>query len=215
MADSHKLAVFGNMYGMTNMILFLLLVNFIASLMAVQLLRGYMHSDEMINFGHIYNAFLGMWQIFTSENWTTLLYTAAVASQPVRQSIVVILFLTGWMLFANCTSQSPILRAPSPHFPTLSVIMMQMFIAVINENFDVAEEAKKGRQASHYWASQRQEKAQVPWVKKLNPYRWFAPAPKAIAVDNLPSSLVLPMQKALVQDYNVPKREPSIKVHPM
>ena len=90
--------------------------------------------------------------------------------------------------------------------------MMQMFIAVINENFDVAEEAKKGRQASHYWASQRQEKTQVSWTKKLNPYRWFTPAPKAIAVDNLPSSLVLPMQKALVQDYSVPKREPSTKV---
>lgn len=96
---------------------------------------------------------------------------------------------------------------------TFAVIMLQMFIAVINENFDVAEEAKKGRQASHYWASQRQEKTQVSWMKKLNPYRWFSPAPKAIAVDNLPSGLVLPMQKALVQDYNVPKREPSTKVH--
>lgn len=98
---------------------------------------------------------------------------------------------------------------------TLAVIMMQMFIAVINENFDIAEEAKKGRQASHYWASQRQERTQVSWMKKLNPYRWFAPAPKAIAVDNLPSGLVLPMQKALVQDYSVPKRELSAKVHSM
>ena len=106
-ANSHKLAVFGNMYGMTNMILFLLLVNFIASLMAVQLLRGDMDSDQMINFGHLYNAFLGMWQIFTSENWTTLLYAAAIASQPVRQSIVVILFITGWMLFANCKCSNP------------------------------------------------------------------------------------------------------------
>ena len=198
------------------MILFLLLVNFIASLMAVQLLRGYMPPDQMINFGHIYNAFLGMYQIFTSENWTTLLYAAAIASQPIQQSIVVILFLTGWMLFANCTSSGPIVWVSSPDFPrTLAVIMLQMFIAVINENFDVAEEAKKGRQASHYWASQRQEKTQVSWMKKLNPYRWFAPAPKAIAVDNLPSSLILPMQKALVQDYNVPKRGPSTKVYPM
>lgn len=105
------------MYGMTNMILFLVLVNFIASLMAVQLLRGDMSSDEVINFGHIYNAFLGMWQIFTSENWTSLLYASAIASQPVQQSIVVILFLTGWMLFANCTSPNPIVWAPSPHFP--------------------------------------------------------------------------------------------------
>ena len=93
------------------MILFLLLVNFIASLMAVQLLRGYMSSDQMINFGHIYNAFLGMWQIFTSENWTTLLYAAAIASQPVRQSIVVILFITGWMLFANCKCSNPVVQA--------------------------------------------------------------------------------------------------------
>lgn len=106
-ADSHKLAVFGNMYGMTNMILFLLLVNFIAALMAVQLLRGDMDSSQMINFGHVYNAFLGVYQVFTSENWTTLLYDAAIASQPVQQSIVVILFITGWMLFANCTCSNP------------------------------------------------------------------------------------------------------------
>ena len=118
--DSRKLAVFGNMYGMTNMILFLVLVNFIASLMAVQLLRGYMLSDEMINFGHIFNAFLGMWQIMTSENWSNLLYAAAIASQPVRQSVVVILFLTGWMLFANCTSPNHIAPTPSPHFPARS-----------------------------------------------------------------------------------------------
>ena len=109
-----------------------------------------------------------------------------------------------------------LLRASSTLFlGTLAVIVMQMFIAVINENFDVAEEAKKGRQASNYWASQRQEKTHTSWTKKLNPYRWFAPAPKAIAVDNLPSSLVLPMQKALVQDYSAPKREPSNKVYPI
>lgn len=90
------------------MILFLLLVNFIASLMAVQLLRGYMPPDQTINFGNFYNAFLGMYQIFTAENWTTLLYTAAIASQPVRQSVVVILFITGWILFANCACPSSI-----------------------------------------------------------------------------------------------------------
>lgn len=105
-------------------------------------------------------------------------------------------------------------KLSTTHFSVrLVVIVMQMFIAVINENFDVAEEAKKGRQASHYWASQRQEKAHTSWTKKLNPYRWFTPAPKAIAVGNLPSSLILPMQKALVQDYSLPKREPSTKVN--
>jgi len=104
----------------------------------------------MINFGNIYNAFLGMLQILTAENWSTLLYAAAIASQPVRQSIIVVLFITGWILFANCIVVLSISRTFFASFPgTLAVIVMQMFIAVINENFDVAEEAKKGRQASH------------------------------------------------------------------
>ena len=84
-----------------------------------------------------------------------------------------------------------------------------MFIAVINENFDVAEEQKRSRQASHFWAAQRPEKARAAWVRRLNPYRWFEAKPKAIAVDQLPSNLVLPMQKSLVQDYTFSKKEAS------
>lgn len=100
---------------MMNMILFLLLVNFIASLIAVQLLRGYMAPGQTITFGNVYNAFLGMYQIFTAENWSTLLYAAANASQPVRQSVVVILFLTGWILFANCACSNHN-KNSLPHF---------------------------------------------------------------------------------------------------
>ena len=86
-----------------------------------------------------------------------------------------------------------------------SDIVLQMFIAVINENFDVAEESKRSRQASHFWASHRPEKARATWVRKLNPYRWFKAKPKALAVEQLPSNLVLPMQKTLVQDYHFSK----------
>ena len=86
-----------------------------------------------------------------------------------------------------------------------------MFIAVINENFDVAEESKRSRQASHYWASHRPQQVRAAWIRKLNPYRWLKAQPKAIEVE-LPSNLVLPMQKALVQDYSLPKREGSIRV---
>lgn len=86
-----------------------------------------------------------------------------------------------------------------------------MFIAVINENFDIAEEAKRGRQASHYWAAQQLDKPQHTWYTKLNPYAWLKPSPKAIAVESLPSNLVLPMQKTLIQDYSMPKREGSVK----
>jgi hypothetical protein len=77
-----------------------------------------------------------------------------------------------------------------------------MFIAVINENFEVAEEIKKSKQASSYWAMQRSEEARPSWMHKLNPYIWLKANPVTVKVDNLPSNLVLPMQKSLVQDYN-------------
>lgn len=86
-----------------------------------------------------------------------------------------------------------------------------MFIAVINENFDIAEEAKRGRQASHYWAAQQPQKSQTTWYTFMNPYKWFKPSPKAIAVENLPSNLVLPMQKAVMQGYGGMKREGSVR----
>ncbi|GJE94122.1 Ion transport protein-domain-containing protein [Phanerochaete sordida] len=184
------LAVFGNMYGLANMSLFLFMINYITALVAIQLLRGDVQEadDRFINWGDVFNSFLGVYQIFSSENWTNVLYDAATAEVPLRQSAVVVLFISGWFFFAN-------------------YIVLQMFIAVINENFDVAEEQKRSRQASHFWAAQRPQKARAPWVRRMNPYRWFEAKPKAIAVDQLPSNLILPMQKSLVQDYALPFRD--------
>jgi voltage-dependent calcium channel len=75
-----------------------------------------------------------------------------------------------------------------------------MFIAVINENFDVVEEAKKSKQATSFWASQQPQDMAPRWTRFLNPYRWIKAKPKALAVDNLPSNLVLPVQQSLVED---------------
>ncbi|KAH8105357.1 Ion transport protein-domain-containing protein [Cristinia sonorae] len=182
------LAVFGNMYGLANMSLFLIMINFLTALVAVQLLRGDIERGNFIDFGEIFNSFLAIYQVFSSENWTDVLYGAAEPEVPLRQSAIVLLFIAGWMFFAN-------------------YIVLQMFIAVINENFDVAEESKRSRQAKHYWASHRPEQARAPWVRRLNPYRWFPAKPKAVAVEQLPSNLVLPMQKTLIQDYDMPKKE--------
>ncbi|KAJ3558247.1 hypothetical protein NM688_g1042 [Phlebia brevispora] len=184
------LAVFGNMYGLANMTLFLLLINYITALVGIQLLRGDVPSQDgqLVDWGEIFNAFLGIYQVFSSENWTDVLYGSAQPEIPLRQSALVVLFISGWMFFAN-------------------FIVLQMFIAVINENFDVAEEHKRSRQASHFIAAQRPEKARAPWIRRMNPYRWFRAKPKAIAVDQLPSNLVLPMQKALVQDYSFPRMD--------
>lgn len=100
--QKRQLAVFGNMYGLVNMSLFLLLVNFIAALVAVQLLRGDVGEDEPMNFGQLFTAFLGVYQVFSSENWVDILYGATSAERVLGQTIVVALFISSWMLFANC-----------------------------------------------------------------------------------------------------------------
>ncbi|RDB21766.1 Calcium-channel protein cch1 [Hypsizygus marmoreus] len=180
------LAVFGNMYGLANMSLFLILINYIAALAAVQLLRGDMGEDTPMNFGDLWTSFLGIYQVFSSENWTDILYSTAGAEIRLGQTIIIALFISAWMLFAN-------------------FIVLQMFIAVINENFDVAEESKKGQQASKYWASHQAQQGSASWLRRLNPYRWVRANPVKVKVENLPANLVLPMQKSLVQDYSMPR----------
>lgn len=56
--------VFGNMSGLINMTLFLLLTNLIGGLIAMQLFRGDLDqdSDEM-TFYQTFNAFLAMYQV--------------------------------------------------------------------------------------------------------------------------------------------------------
>ncbi|KIJ67326.1 hypothetical protein HYDPIDRAFT_127226 [Hydnomerulius pinastri MD-312] len=183
------LTVFGNLYGLVNMTLFLMLVNFLAALVGIQLIQGDMDNSNTMNFSQLFNSFLAVYQIFSSENWTTVLYNATDAELSLGQAVIVCMFLSCWLLFAN-------------------FIVFQMFIAVINENFSVAEEAKRGKQASDYWAHhQQQQVTHSRWMHRLNPYRWLKADPVTVKVENLPSNLVLPMQKTLVQDYSLPGQD--------
>lgn len=188
------LRVFGNMYALANMLLFLLLINYIAALVAIQLLRGDIPSSSSPNFSGLWNSFLAMYQVFSSENWTTVLYVAAGAEISLGQTIIVTAFITLWLLFAN-------------------FLLLQMFIAVINENFEVAEESKRQQQASNYWATHQAYRAPAQsWFYRLNPYRWMKPNPVKVKVENLPSNLVLPVQKTVIQSYQIPRydEQPSV-----
>lgn len=103
------------MYGLANMSLFLIEINLLAALFAVQLVGGDVKSGELIDFGTLYNTFLGIYQVFSSENWTDVLYKAAEPEVPLRQSVIVVLFVAGWMFFANC--QYPVVFADIPLNP--------------------------------------------------------------------------------------------------
>ncbi|EJT98090.1 hypothetical protein DACRYDRAFT_118858 [Dacryopinax primogenitus] len=185
------LQVFGSAVGLANMTLFLLLTNFIGALIAVQLLRGdvpaYPDSATPMTFNEMSIAFLGMYQVTSSENWTDVLYNALSAEASFQQLVISALFICLWFLFAN-------------------FIMIQMFIAVINENFSIAEEQKRAEQLSAYLQKQTEPAAtSVSWMSQWNPYRFMRPAPRSLAVESLPANLVLPMQKSLVREnYGAP-----------
>ncbi|UZJ57456.1 hypothetical protein CBS101457_006776 [Exobasidium rhododendri] len=161
--------VFGSMAGLFNMILFLLLMVGLASLIAVQLFRGDIPQvDESgqeveMNFKHIFNSFLSMYQVFTSENWTDVLYNALSNEGQYKQAVFAGIFICGWFLFAN-------------------FIVLQMFIAVIAENFGVAESQKRAQQLEVYL--RKMEKPEDSWAHKtihqLSPYRWLRERNQAV-----------------------------------
>ncbi|KAI9851648.1 MAG: calcium channel protein [Thelocarpon superellum] len=124
------MTVLGNVSGILNLIIFVFLLTFLVAIFAVQLFRGQIPVLDIngnyirINFYNIYNAFLGMYQILSSENWTLILYNVTSFGKPYGSSWIGAAFNILWFILAN-------------------FIVLNMFIAVIQENFDVSEDAKR------------------------------------------------------------------------
>jgi hypothetical protein len=116
------MSVFGNMYGLFNMLVFLLFVNALSALVAIQLLRPDLPADGQVSFLNLFNAFLGVYQVFSSENWTNVLYAAMTAELPRKQTFFIAVYMTIWMFFANCGYPSllkPLLRHADHHLQSL------------------------------------------------------------------------------------------------
>ena len=75
---------------------------------------------------------------------------------------------------------------------------MQMFIAVINENFSVAEEAKRKMQESSR-SEQRSQTTSSRWANMLNPYTWLRSESTTVDARNASSTLILAEEETLVQ----------------
>ncbi|KAF2472109.1 calcium channel-like protein subunit Cch1 [Lindgomyces ingoldianus] len=133
--------VLGNVSGLLNLILFVFLLVFLASIFAAQLFRGEIIPQPgetvQISFFTIYNSFLGMYQILSSENWTTILYNVTSYEKYYNTSWIGASFCILWFIFAN-------------------FIVLNMFIAVIQENFDVSEDEKRLQQVKAFLQKKEQ-----------------------------------------------------------
>ncbi|KAL3427803.1 calcium channel subunit cch1 [Phlyctema vagabunda] len=129
--------VLGNAKGIGNLVLFVFLMTFLMSIFAVQLFRGEIPEFDddgetiEITFFTIYNSFLGMYQILSSENWTGILYNITSFDHARNTGWIGAIFFVGWFIFGN-------------------FILVNMFIAVIQENFDVSEDEKRMQQVKAF-----------------------------------------------------------------
>jgi voltage-dependent calcium channel len=129
--------VLGNATGIGNLMLFVFLITFLMAIFAVQLFRGEipLFDNEgnlnRVSFYTIFNAFLGMYQILSSENWTAMLYSVTAYTTAWNMSWVGAVFLIGWFILSF-------------------FILVNMFIAVIQENFDVSEDEKRLEQVKAF-----------------------------------------------------------------
>lgn len=129
--------VLGNASGIGNLVLFVFLITFLVAIFAVQLFRGEIPQVDdsgetiQVNFSTIFNSFLGLYQILSSENWTTILYNVTGINNARNTAWIGAAFFIGWFILAN-------------------FILVNMFIAVIQENFDVSEDEKRMQQVKAF-----------------------------------------------------------------
>ncbi|KXH43737.1 ion transporter [Colletotrichum simmondsii] len=129
--------VLGNSNGIANLMLFVFLITFLMAILAAQLFRGEIpsHSDSgdlnEVSFFTVYNSFLGMYQILSSENWTSMLYNVTSYLNEHDTGWIGAVFLIGWFILSF-------------------LILVNMFIAVIQENFDVSEDEKRLEQVKAF-----------------------------------------------------------------
>jgi hypothetical protein len=129
--------VLGNATGIGNLVLFVFLMTFLVAILAVQMFRGDIPQYDATNtivkttFCTIYNAFLGMYQILSSENWTAILYSVTAYNNYLNTGWIGAIFFIGWFILAY-------------------FILINMFIAVIQENFDVSEDEKRLQQVKAF-----------------------------------------------------------------
>lgn len=99
--------VFGNVSGLLNLILFVFLFMFLASIFASQLFRGQIPDTDggslvRYSFMDIWASFIAMYVIFSSENWTTIMYTVTENQTEFGTAWIGASFLILWFILANC-----------------------------------------------------------------------------------------------------------------
>lgn len=98
----------GNVSGLLNLILFVFLLTFLAAIFAAQIFRGDIPQNDPddetieVTFFTIFNSFLGMYQILSSENWTSIMYNITTYDYYRNTAWIGAAFCIIWFILGNC-----------------------------------------------------------------------------------------------------------------
>ncbi|EEQ28724.1 calcium channel subunit Cch1 [Microsporum canis CBS 113480] len=183
------MTVFSNIVGLFNLIIFVFLITFLTSIFAVQLFRDQIPAMSpegdvtRTTFSNIYNSFLGMYQILSSENWTSILYSATEANNSKGTAWISAAFFVMWFVLAN-------------------FVVLNMFIAVIQESFDISEDEKRLYQVRAFLQQKQLSESShgnlaLSSIFKLGRDRGRYRDP----LDHGPAALEMLLKEAVVQDF--------------
>jgi hypothetical protein len=179
--------VLGNSRGIANLMLFVFLITFLMSIFAVQLFRGELTEYDPYGniirtpFSTIWNTFLGMYQTLSSENWTNVMYNLTAYDTRLNTAWIAAIFFIGWFILGN-------------------FILLNMFIAVIQENFDVSEDDKRMHQVKSFLS--RKELGSSSSNLSLSAiFRLGRPTKAKDPLDYGPATMEMLLKDAVVKDF--------------
>ncbi|TKA25748.1 hypothetical protein B0A50_05845 [Salinomyces thailandicus] len=174
--------------GVLNLILFVFLLTFLAAIFAAQLFRGELPAEDsegnslQVNFRTIYNSFLGMYQILSSENWTSILYDTTRFTVDSHTAWIAAAFFILWFILAF-------------------FIVLNMFIAVIQENFDVSEDQKRLQQVKMFLQQKEMGSSAHQGTLSLSTIFKFGYAKRQDPLDFGSAATEMLLKDAVVKDF--------------
>ncbi|CAO3675097.1 unnamed protein product [Umbelopsis ramanniana] len=190
----------GSGEGVINVGLFLLWSTALFAPISMQLFGGdfgFMDYDEQeLRFDTFLQAFLSLFDLFTSENWTDVLYNS-MESQYEASAIYAALFMVALYCFSH-------------------YIILNLFVAVILENFELDEDKIRVAQIKSYFRRHRPPESEIRkgiLDKILEPLQQNR-LKRQLNVDNLPRDFHLNVQKSMFQDILFPNKDTTKDMKP-
>lgn len=81
------------------------------------------------------------------------------------------------------------------------MVLVNLFIAVLLENFEIAEEEKRQQQIRQYARKTENIGEHDPVISKWNLYRYFKPHPQGLQISSMPTNLIWNAKKNVVREF--------------